>query len=174
MFPVLKGSYERKDREQFNLSLPQETILYKNYLIAWIQDVSRSLDYIQTRNDIAHKKLGFFSFSWGSIIAPVICALEKRIHVAVFHAAGLAIQKTLPEVDPFNFLPHIQIPILTLNGENDASIPMEISLEPMFRLLGTGENDKRKKIYEGGHLVPRTELMKETLFWFDKYLGAVK
>jgi len=27
---------------------------------------------------------------------------------------------------------------------------------------------------DGGHLVPKSELIKESLAWFDKYLGAVK
>lgn len=29
-------------------------------------------------------------------------------------------------------------------------------------------------VYEGGHDVPRTELLKEGLAWLDKYLGVVK
>jgi hypothetical protein len=44
----------------------------------------------------------------------------------------------------------------------------------MFNLLGTPKNDKNLIIYDAGHLVPRTDLIKETLAWYDKYLGAVK
>ncbi len=44
----------------------------------------------------------------------------------------------------------------------------------MFDLLGAPKNDKRMFVYESGHLVPRSEFVKETLFWFDKYLGPVK
>ena len=29
-------------------------------------------------------------------------------------------------------------------------------------------------IYESGHLVPRTDFVKETLLWYDQYLGPVK
>ena len=29
-------------------------------------------------------------------------------------------------------------------------------------------------LYEGGHDVPRTELIKESLAWLDKYLGPVR
>jgi hypothetical protein len=29
-------------------------------------------------------------------------------------------------------------------------------------------------VYDGGHDVPRTELIKETLAWFAKYLGPVR
>jgi dienelactone hydrolase len=128
----------------------------------------------ETRNDIIHNKFGFFSFSWGSTVAPVVCAVEKRIHAAVLHAPGFMMQKTLPEADPLNFLPQVQIPVLMLNGKNDAAFPLETTQEPVFKLLGTPEKDKKRIIYPGGHLVPRSELMKETLFWFDKYLGEVK
>jgi hypothetical protein len=44
----------------------------------------------------------------------------------------------------------------------------------MFNLLGTAEKDKKIILYEGGHLVPKSELMKESLRWFDQYLGPVK
>ena len=46
--------------------------------------------------------------------------------------------------------------------------------KPMFNLLSTPVKDKKIIIYEGGHLVLKSELMKESLLWFDKYLGAVK
>ena len=154
--------------------LPEESILYKNQVVFWTQDVSRSMDYLETRNDIVHDKFGFFTFSWGSTVAPVVCAVEKRIHAAVLHAPGFMMHKMLPEADPLNFLPRVQIPLLMLNGENDAAFPLEATRNPMYNLLGTPEKDKNIIRYPGGHLVSRTELMKESLFWFDKYLGPVK
>ena len=45
---------------------------------------------------------------------------------------------------------------------------------PNLNLLGTREPDKVWKLYEGGHDVPRTELIKESLAWLDKYLGPVR
>jgi hypothetical protein len=61
-----------------------------------------------------------------------------------------------------------------LNGKNDPFFPLETSQKRMFNGLGTIEKDKKMIVYEGGHTVPRSELMKESLFWFDKYLGDVK
>jgi len=173
LFPVIKGSFERGPEPRLVL-LPEESILYKNQVVFWVQDVSRSIDYLQTRNDIVHDKFGFFSFSWGSTVAPVVCAVEKRIDVAVLHAPGFLMQKMLPEVDPLNFLPRVQIPVLMLNGENDAAFPLEATQKPMFNLLGTPEKYKRIRTYPGGHLVPRSELIKESLSWFEKYLGSIK
>jgi hypothetical protein len=44
----------------------------------------------------------------------------------------------------------------------------------MFALLGSPAERKRQIIYDSSHIVPRAELIKETLAWLDKYLGPVK
>jgi hypothetical protein len=61
-----------------------------------------------------------------------------------------------------------------LNGRFDFFYPVETSQEPMFRLLGTPKQDKRRVVYETGHNIPRNELIKETLDWLDHYQGPVK
>jgi hypothetical protein len=171
-YPVFKGTFERGDGLRSDLQ--DETVFYKDHVIMWEQDISRSLDYLETRKDIVHDNYGYYGYSWGSAIGPVVCAVEKRIKAAVFHVGGLMMQETFPEVDPFNFLPRVKIPVLMLNGKNDTYFPVETSQKPMFKLLGTDEKDKKMLVYAGGHLVPRSELMKESLYWYDKYLGIVK
>src|SRR5260370_32588977 len=63
-------------------------------------------------------------------------------------------------------------------GEGDGSIivaaPVETAQRPMFRWLGTRSADKRQVIYDGGHFVPRAQLIKETLDWLDRYLGPLQ
>jgi hypothetical protein len=44
----------------------------------------------------------------------------------------------------------------------------------MFRLLGTPKEDKRLILYDTGHDIPYSEIVKETLDWLDRYLGPVK
>ena len=79
-----------------------------------------------------------------------------------------------PEADPINFLPHIKVPVIMLNGKYDDLFPIETSQKPFFRLLGTPSDNKKYYVYERGHAVPRTQLITETLNWFDKYLGPVR
>jgi hypothetical protein len=43
----------------------------------------------------------------------------------------------------------------------------------MFEGFGTPREQKRQVIYEAGHLVPRSDIIRETLDWFDRYLGPV-
>lgn len=52
--------------------------------------------------------------------------------------------------------------------------PVRTSQMPMYNLFGTPSKDKKIIVYEAGHRVPRIELIKETLAWYDKYLGPVK
>ena len=61
-----------------------------------------------------------------------------------------------------------------LNGKHDMFFPLKTSQKPMFDLLGTSKENKKMIIYESGHLVPRIDFVKETLSWYDKYLGPVK
>jgi len=63
-----------------------------------------------------------------------------------------------------------------LNGKYDFEDPVETSQEPLFRLLGTPAKDKRHVLYETGHALQavHTAYIKETLDWFDRYLGPVR
>jgi hypothetical protein len=45
---------------------------------------------------------------------------------------------------------------------------------PLFRSLGTPAKDKRTAVFDAGHIVPRNEMIKETLDWLDRYLGPVR
>ena len=60
-----------------------------------------------------------------------------------------------------------------LNGRYDALRPLETSQRPMFELLGTPAEHKRHVVFEGGHFVPRHQLIQETVDWLDRYLGPV-
>jgi hypothetical protein len=43
----------------------------------------------------------------------------------------------------------------------------------MFEILGTDPPHKKHYIAPSGHLVPREATVRETLDWFDRYLGRV-
>ena len=61
-----------------------------------------------------------------------------------------------------------------LNGEYDSIFPLETSQRPLFRMLGTSEEDKQHLTYPTGHSVPRSDIIKETLAWLDRYFGPVR
>ena len=87
---------------------------------------------------------------------------------------GFSPLPTQPVVDPFNFVTRVQLPVLMLSGEYDQVYPLETAARPFFELLGTDESEKAHFIAPGGHTVPYTDLTRETLDWFDRYLGEVR
>lgn len=51
---------------------------------------------------------------------------------------------------------------------------METAQKPFLRLLGTPADQKRYVVSDGGHMMPRTQLIPEATAWLDKYLGPVR
>jgi eukaryotic-like serine/threonine-protein kinase len=169
MFPVYKGTFER-----ITHSTDPGSNEERDETIQRSKDLRRSLDYLETRTDIDHNRLAFYGFSWGGIEGPISLALESRFKTAVLADGGCDNDKALPEDDPINFVPHIKIPVLMINGRYDFVIPFETCQQPFFRLLGTPAADKRQVLLESGHGIPLTPWFKETLDWLDHYLGRVK
>ncbi len=172
IIPVFDGIYERRD--DLDTDMPNESVAYRDRVIRWYQDMARSIDYLETREDIDAGKLAYFGVSWGARMGVLMATVEPRIDAAVFYVGGLKFQRALPEADPFNFVTRLTIPVLMLNGRHDMFFPLETSQKPMYQLLGTPEENKRHVVAEGGHDVPRALLIRETLDWLDRYLGPVE
>jgi pimeloyl-ACP methyl ester carboxylesterase len=108
----------------------------------------------------------------------MVLATEPRYRAGVFSDGGLTPATTKPpEVDQFNFAPRVQVPVLMLNGDSDFIYQLEMSQKPLFNLLGTPPDRKRHVVLHSGHVVllqQRSQVVKEILDWFDKYLGPVE
>ena len=172
MYPIYKSTYERADSIQSDYS--NTSVFYRDHMLMWAKDLRRSIDYLETRGDIDSTKIAYFGLSWGGWLGGVMNAVEPRIKAVVLYVAGLAMDPARPEADVINFLPRVKQPVLMLNGRHDHFFPVETSQKPFFRLLGTPQDKKKYVMYEGGHFVPRTQLIAESLSWLDKYLGPVK
>lgn len=172
MRPIYKGTFERHD--ELKSDLQDETVFYKDHVIMWRKDIGRCIDYLETRKDIQADKIAYLGWSWGGFMGGIMPAIEKRLKVIVLNVGGMEMNKALPEADQLNFLPRVTQPVLMLNGKHDMFFPVETSQMPMFNFLGTAKEDKKIIIFDAGHLVPRTEFVKETLQWYDKYLGVVR
>jgi dienelactone hydrolase len=169
--PILKGTHERHD--DLKSDLPNETVFYKDHLVMWGKEFGRTIDYLETRADIDADKIGYLGWSWGGYMGGIIPAVEKRIKASVLNVGGMVMNKSLPEADQLNYLPRVTQPTLMLNGKHDMFFPLETSQKHMFELLGTPKDHKKWIVYEAGHLVPRIDFVKESLAWYDTYLGKV-
>ncbi len=171
-YPIYKGTYERGDDLDSDVQNMSST--YSEHVVAWSKDLRRTIDYIETRQDLRPDKIGYLGISWGAEMGPVNLAVEPRLRAAVLVSGGFGFEKTRPEVEGINFAPRVKQPVLMINGRYDHFFPTESSQEPMFRLLGSLPSEKRRVVFESGHLVPLDLMINETLDWFDRYLGPVR
>jgi dienelactone hydrolase len=171
LLPVYKGTYERGG--EMKSDYPEETAFYKDHVIMWGKDLGRAIDFIETRDDLDAERIAYFGTSWGGALGAIMPAIEPRIRANILYVAGLCFQRALPEADQFNYVTRVTQPTLMLNGELDFFFPAETSQRPMFDLLGTPAADKKRLTYERGHTVPKTDLIRESVAWLDRYLGPV-
>jgi dienelactone hydrolase len=173
LYPIYKGTFERRDAIMAVLSGPEDSHQHHEWGIQFVKDFKRSVDYLETRQDIDSKKLAYYGVSMGGIFGSMIPAVEERLKVSVLIGGGIT-GSARPEANEINYVTRVKIPTLMLNGKYDTILPLETESKPMFDLLGTPAPDKQQKLYDTDHIPPRNEIIKETLAWLDRYLGPVK
>jgi dienelactone hydrolase len=165
LYPVYTGTFERR---RLISGIHQDT----EEQIHQVQDLMRSIDYLETRPDINTQKLAYYGFSWGGWRGPMFLAVEERFKTGILIVGGL-VDTRRQEVRSMNYITRVKIPVLMMNGKHDPFYNLDGSVKPMYDLLGTPEEDKELIVYETDHFVPLNELIKETLAWLDRYLGPV-
>ncbi len=171
LLPVYKGTFERPS--EIVSDYPTESANYKDHVVMWGKDLGRAIDLVESRDDLDAGRIAYFGASWGGALGAILPAIEPRIRANVLYVAGLHFQRTLPECDQVNYVTRVTQPTLMLNGELDFYFPPETSQRPMFDLLGTPPEHKRRLTFERGHTVPKPDLIRESLAWLDRYLGPV-
>jgi dienelactone hydrolase len=172
VLPILKSTFERSD--SLASDLPTPSIFWRDHVVMWVKDVRRTLDYLSTRPDVDTTRFAYFGYSWGGNMGGIVPAVEPRFKASVLYVAGFTMERSRPEVDPLHYLPRIKTPVVMLNGKYDFFYPTETAQRPFFELIGTAPAHKRYVVYEGGHDVPREQLVGESLAWLDRYLGRVR
>jgi len=140
----------------------------------WVQDLGRTIDYLQSRKDIDAENVAYMGVSLGANIGPQMAVLEERIRSLILLSGGLRIPAAAPKQEGL-WPPHVKVPVLMLNGKQDYAYLVETHQRPLFDLLGTSPEDKRHILYNAGHApLPRTEAIRDILEWLDRYQGQAK
>ncbi|MBN1509463.1 MAG: protein kinase [Sedimentisphaerales bacterium] len=169
--PFYKGTYERRLDTP---SYPPDSILSRNLYVQTSQDMGRTIDYLETRDDIDTDRLAFVGLGWGGQMGSLVIAVETRFKTGIFLLAGICACARHPASDPANFAPRVGIPILMINGKEDSVFPYETAQKPLFDLLGTPESQKKRVLFPSGHGIPweyRKPYYGEIVKWLDQYLG---
>ena len=112
--------------------------------------------------------------SLGGAARAIALALEQRFATAVLWSGGFRSNRPSRKSTRSISRHACKLPMLMLNGRDDFTFPIETAQVPMFTLLGTPDGRQDATLYDGGHVFPFARIMKDSLEWLDKYLGAVK
>ncbi|MHC4207498.1 MAG: SUMF1/EgtB/PvdO family nonheme iron enzyme, partial [Planctomycetota bacterium] len=178
LFPVYKGTYERGVD---NLpSIRTSPRAFRDLFIRAVKDLRRSVDYLETRDDIDSERIAYYGMSAGATLAIPVLAVEDRFKAAVLVVGGFPpsdVMKQIPTLDPVSHASRIRIPVLMVNGKEDFVFPYATSQLPMYEFLGTPEAHKKHQVYPGGHGLLglfRKQIRDDVLDWLDCYLGPVE
>ncbi|HSQ32018.1 MAG TPA: protein kinase [Gemmatimonadaceae bacterium] len=171
MYPVYQDTYERRLRGALPAADQPMDIIVQRY-----KDAARSLDYLATRSDIDTTRFAYLGVSMGAAEGVIYTSLlQDRLKALVFLDGGFFLGRPIAGQDQADFAPRITRPVLMVNGRYDFSFSLERSQEPLFRMLGTSQADKRHAVLEAPHDVraQRSQMVTEVLAWLDKYLGRI-
>jgi dienelactone hydrolase len=170
VFPIYQNTFGRQKESHG----PNDR---RDQLIQIGKDLRRTVDYLETRDDIEVDKIAFYGLSWGANVGPIVTAIEPRIAASVLVSGGLYRYPDgwPPAALPQNYLPRSTAPTLMINGKADFGAPVETNIQPFFDMLGTPAKHKRLVLLDGGHVPTEpNQVIRHTLDWFDQYLGPVE
>jgi len=144
-------------------------------------DLRRAVDFIQTREELDHQRIGYYGISLGGIIGTILCSVEERIEVPVIVLAGGNLnlmfgkkalsgdtKNYLSIIDPINYVAKISPrPLLMINAEDDDVVPPITS-----KLLFKAAKKPKEIIWHPArhHTLPIEKAYPEGIQWFDRYL----
>jgi len=132
-----------------------------------IQDLMRTVDYLQTRHDVSPDAIGYHGVSMGTRLGVPFIALDRRVRAASLFVGGsgdysrfategtdfanLAGDEALINqlTDPITFAPWTgHLPKYVVNGERDQTVR---GREPAERLHAAMSDPKEIHWYDGDH-----------------------
>jgi len=179
LFPIYYGTYERpaaRGRTWTMSDVVETPLAYRDWTIRMAKDLSRSIDYLETRDDIDSGRIAYYGYSNGALLGSVMLAVEDRIGTGIFIHGGI-IPIDLPRsFDLALYTQRVRVPVLMVNGREDVLLPLKTSQIPMYELLGTADEHKKHKLYPGGHGafgLFYEQIRGDVLAWLDLYLDPV-
>ena len=175
VWPVMYGSNERFAGVASTLTPGEHPLFFRDAQYEWRKDIGRTIDYLGTRDDIDSNKMAYFGISYGTSHPLPAVSQESRLKALILVGGGLINLERPPIATMSNFLPHIKVPVLMINGRYDHALPYQESQVPMFNLLGTPRSEKTHFVLDSGHGMTgevATQAYLKAMDWLDDVLGA--
>lgn len=191
------GDRKPEDNSPFFGMYPYRT---RDALIQTVIDLRRGIDYLETRQEIDPKRIGYLGASMGGILGAIFAGVDERVQAPVLLVAGgdwkilmekssLSLwrdaSKTSPDlvnnalkamdvVDPIRWVGRISPrPVLMINGDADNVVPVDSN-----KALHNSARDPKTIVwYKGGHVPPPDQI--PTVFtqitqWLNQHLKGQK
>jgi dienelactone hydrolase len=183
------GSREAPDnRGRLTPTRPDLMFRTRDQRMQAIQDLMRTVDYLQTRPDVRHDAIAYHGVSMGCRIGVPFIALDHRVKAASlfvggsgdysrFITAGTEFADLADDeatinalTDAATFAPFTgHIPKFVVNGEKDDTVG---GREPAERLQAAMADPKEIHWYDGGHGDFGPALVEEARQFLARHLGA--
>ncbi len=181
------GSREAPDnRGRLVPTRPDLMYRTRDQRIQAVQDLMRTVDYLQTREDIRGDAIGYHGISMGTRIGVPFIALDRRVRAASlfvggsgpysrFEVAGTEFadladeeQRVFTLTDPITFAPLTgHVAKFVANGRSDETV----GLEPAERLQAALSDPKELHWFDGGHGDAPPELIEAARAFLVAQLG---
>ncbi|NSW77603.1 MAG: alpha/beta fold hydrolase [Chthonomonadetes bacterium] len=172
--------------------------IYRNRdaLVQTVIDLRRAVDFLQSRQEIDGKRIGYIGLSMGGILGGILAGVDERIQAPILIVAGgdwgylfstsqhptsVQLREKNPElfksaqkinevmgvVDPVNWVARISPrPLLMINGKDDQIVPKECT----ERLFAAAKEPKEIVWLEGGHMPQPDAVLRKVDEWLTKHL----
>ena len=165
--PVLEGTFERGNGTSILEQLRNTPLKFRDNSIRVCKDVSRTVDYLVTRPDVHKERIVFYGISWGGLLGNANVVTNQRIAAMVLVGAGYSEGlKDLPAINPYQFAPHVKVPVIMINGTADPIFLVQSHQKPMFEDLGSSQ--KKHAILLAGHAPPPRKVTELADTWLRK------
>jgi len=171
MLPIYWGTYERGGGN----GIPEGSAFVEWYA-RFVKDLSRAVDYLETREDLDAANVAYYGASMGAEFAISALAVERRFKVAITDAGGFNPWDQEWAHFEVDCATRVDIPILMVNGRYDWIYPYETSQKPLFEAWATPDEHKKHLVFDWGHAWGEgaQRATGEILDWLDKYQGQVR
>ncbi len=174
--------------------------IYRNRdaFIQTVIDLRRGIDFLQSRQEIDGKRIGYIGLSMGGILGGILAGVDERVQAPILIVAGgdwgylfansqhpnaVQLREKNPELfknpqkinelvgpmDPVNWVARISPrPLLMINGKDDQIVPKECT----ERLFAAAREPKEILWLEGGHMPQPDAVLRKVDEWLSKHLLA--
>ena len=166
-FPIYEGTFYRWRGRKVGEQFAESPLAARDDFVAVSKEVSRAVDYLLTRPDVDRNRLVYYGQSLGAMRGPATLVTEPRFTAAVLLAGGYIRHfEQVPEIDSYQFTPHVTTPLLMINGINDGGQPYESSQLPFFEDLAS--EVKHHVLLPAGHNPPAEDVFREMDQWLKQ------